>query len=458
MSDSGRAWRVGEDTRALSRAVSRSREQFLATGRPGTRVRPLVAKSWQRCMSTGLDPEMALPPVDLADADLDRWRLSHPLAKVLPVIRRLLVEGATDAGFLVAVSDAAGRLLWVEGQHAIRSAAAGFHFVEGAVWSEALAGTNAPGTALALDQPVQIFAAEHLSRSVTPWSCSAAPIHDPDTGAVIGALDLTGGDEVAAPHTLMLVRATVAAVEGELRLHRLRGSDPPMPTPSMSIPSTTTPRSGGLLLRTLGRTAAELQRPDGISHLSLRHAELLTLLAAHPEGLSGDRLATALHELDHASVTVRAELSRLRPLIRPVGLRSRPYRLTEPLRTDADDVRARIAAGDIGGAVDAYRGPLLPSSDAPEVVTLREQLHEDLRSALLGARDPDALLRFADTDHGRLDWQMWQAAWAAMAPSSPRRAQVHHHLAFLDRELGWAQPFRNGHVTSVTTRPDAGSA
>ena len=115
----------------------------------------------------------------------------------MPVIRRLLVESAADAGLLVAVSDAVGQLLWVEGSPSMRSRAEAMHFVPGADWSEISAGTNAPGTSLALDRPVQIFGAEHLARQVAPWSCSAAPIHDPDTGAVLGVLDLTGGAEVA---------------------------------------------------------------------------------------------------------------------------------------------------------------------------------------------------------------------------------------------------------------------
>ena len=37
------------------------------------------------------------------------------------------------------------------------------------------------------------------------------------TGALLGAIDVTGGDHVASPHVLTLVRATVAAVESELR-------------------------------------------------------------------------------------------------------------------------------------------------------------------------------------------------------------------------------------------------
>ena len=91
------------------------------------------------------------------------------------------------------------------------------HFVEGASWGEDIAGTNAPGTALALDHAVQIYGGEHYRRPVQPWSCSAAPVHDPLTGALLGAIDVTGGDHVASPHVLTLVRATAAAAESELR-------------------------------------------------------------------------------------------------------------------------------------------------------------------------------------------------------------------------------------------------
>ena len=93
----------------------------------------------------------------------------------MPVIRRLLVEDAEDDKMIVAVTDAGGRMLWVEGDFRLRSQAAGMHFVEGARWAEDVVGTNAPGTALAVDHAVQIYGSEHFRRPVQPWSCSAAP-------------------------------------------------------------------------------------------------------------------------------------------------------------------------------------------------------------------------------------------------------------------------------------------
>lgn len=442
MADPGWALRTGDDPHEVARQASEAHERFLATGTPGTRVRPLVVESWQRCLRSGLDPERSVAPVELVDSALEQWRCAHPLAGVLPVIRRLLVEDATGAGLLVAISDATGRLLWVEGDSKLRTRAERMHFMAGADWSEAQAGTNAPGTALALDRPVQIFAAEHLVRHVTAWSCSAAPIHDPDTGAILGAVDLTGKEEVAGPHALFLIRATAAAAESELRVQRLlvqAATGRPQPPPNTRIQG-------------LGRDFALLQRADATMRLSLRHSELLLLLNAHPDGLSGDQLGTALNEHDLAPVTLRAELSRLRAVLGQDRLVSRPYRLTERLNTDGEDVAAQLAAGRVGAAVHLYRGPLLPCSQAPGIARMRYDLHESLRRALLAGRDADALLRFADTDHGRLDWQVWHAAWKALSPSSARRDQVEAHLAYLDRELGLPPAHRLG----GTVRPHRG--
>ncbi|WP_420706053.1 GAF domain-containing protein, partial [Streptomyces sp. Mg1] len=72
-------------------------------------------------------------------------------------------------------------------------------------------GTNAPGTAVALGQPVQVFGAEHFSRRVHPWTCAAAPFRDPRTGGVLGAADITGGDGLAHPYSLAFVQAVARA-------------------------------------------------------------------------------------------------------------------------------------------------------------------------------------------------------------------------------------------------------
>ena len=127
--------------------------------------RPLVRASWNRALERHLDPELLLAALEVAEDELVDYRLAHPLASVLPVIRRLLVRDADDdSGMLVAVGDAMGRLLWVDGDRALRRRAEGMLFVEGAGWAESRVGTSAPGTALELDHAVQISGGEHFNR------------------------------------------------------------------------------------------------------------------------------------------------------------------------------------------------------------------------------------------------------------------------------------------------------
>src|SRR3954454_5644429 len=304
----------GRPSPGLTRRLRAAHETLVTVGAAPaqTDVRSVVWDSWRRCLGSGVDPDGTAPPVDLLDGDLLAYREQHPLAPVMPVIRRLLVEDAEADQMIVAVTDAAGRMLWVEGDPRLRTRAAGMNFVEGARWAEEVAGTNAPGTALALDHAVQIYGSEHFRRPVQPWSCSAAPVHDPVSGVLLGAIDVTGGDHVASPHMLTLVRATVAAVESELRLQRRTQAAhpyrPPTPPVLRTVPQ----------LDVLGRERARLTLPGGVQELSLRHSELLLLLAEAAlagEGRTAVQLAAECHPGEAAEVTVRAELSRLRRLV-----------------------------------------------------------------------------------------------------------------------------------------------
>jgi hypothetical protein len=419
----------GSDAASLARALAGFHDEFLATGRIAPTVRPVVADSWRRSLSGGLDPETGRVPAVLGTSALDELRRRSPLARTMPVIRRLLVEAATDAGLVVAVTDAHGQILWVEGDAGLRSRAEAMQFVAGADWSEASAGTNAPGTALRTGRGVQILGPEHLVRVVTPWSCTAVPIRDPDTRAVLGALDITGGPEVAGPQTLALVRATVAAAEAELRIDRLRGR---RTTPSLH--SSAVVRTDALRLSVLGRSGALLEHGGRRFVLGLRHSEIVLLLAERG-GLSGAELAVALSEREQSEVTVRAEISRLRSVLPPDALTSRPYALRVPVRSDVADVRAALAEHRLGAAVRAYAGPVLPTSVAPGVLDLRADLVLALRERLLGGDDVEALLAYAESPSGRDDAAVWGAVSRRLPAGSDRRRLVEQHLTALDLRL-----------------------
>ncbi|MEO8283087.1 MAG: GAF domain-containing protein, partial [Pseudarthrobacter sp.] len=185
-------------------------------------LRALIRESWQRSAGFKADPDNPAAPLAMDFDELDDYRRQHPLAAIMPVINKLLVQPSHDSGLLVAVGDEVGRLLWVDGDPALQRRAEGMMFVPGADWSEATVGTSAPGTALALGRGIQISGAEHYQRAVHPWSCTAVPFHDPDSGAVLGVVDITGTATAVAPHTLSLVEATVAAAQAQLRVERLQ--------------------------------------------------------------------------------------------------------------------------------------------------------------------------------------------------------------------------------------------
>jgi transcriptional regulator of acetoin/glycerol metabolism len=421
----------GRPSPALTRRLRAAHERLVTgTGQPDDTVRSVVRESWRRSLGCGIDPDGGSPPVELLDDDLLAYRAAHPLSAVLPVIRRLLVQDAEADRMIVAVTDSGGRMLWVEGDAKLRSRAAGMNFVEGARWSEDVAGTNAPGTALAIDHAVQFYGSEHYRRPVQPWSCAAAPVHDPVTGALLGAIDVTGGDHVASPHVLTLVRATVAAVEAELRWQQreqLQRGPVRRPAP-VARPAAR--------LEVLGRERARLTLPTGALELSVRHSELLLLLAeaaAAGEGRTAAQLAAECHRGDAAAVTVRAELSRLRRLVGADLLGSRPYRLLQRLDTDVDQVRRLVARGSVGAALECYAGALLPGSAAPGVVAARERTAALLRQAVVRSRRPELLLRYARLPEARDDASVWEACLDLLPHGSPPRAAAAVHLLRLRR-------------------------
>ena len=183
-------------------------------------VRDAIADSWRRSFAAGVAPtgNRFAPVVADEEETHDLWE-DHPLGRAYPLIRSCLSATAEEGGYLIVISDADGVLLSIEGSAAIRMRAAEvMNFAEGTLWSEPGAGTNAIGTAVAVDHAVQVFGPEHFHEPVQRWVCSAAPIHDPDTGALIGVIDLTGDFSTVHPASLAVATATAAAVEGSLRL------------------------------------------------------------------------------------------------------------------------------------------------------------------------------------------------------------------------------------------------
>jgi len=391
-----------------------------------------VVESWFRSAAAGVRAETVDAPITLPSDALRDHREAHPLARVFPLLDDVLGQAARDCDAVMAVFDAAGQLLWVCGTPRVLRRAEAIGFVEGSNWDERLAGTNAPGMALTLDDSVQVVRAEHFRRSVHGWSCAATPIHDPTTHSLLGALDITGGDNIVVPQTTALVRAAARLAEVELARESLaqRGQEQTRSTGHLRV-----------VIESLGRSCSLLGIDDGRSsrhtiRLSPRHSEILVLLSSTAQGLSGDELAVLLYQEDGGTSTLRAELNRLRHLLGEELLASRPYRMMAEVSADWLAVETHLATGDVVAALRGYRGPLLSASVAPGVVRLRENLEASLRRAVIDSGEPDLMSIWTRSTWGADDYGMWQAQFDALGPTSPLRPLAAGQLARLDREFG----------------------
>ncbi|GAA0532891.1 GAF domain-containing protein [Paractinoplanes ferrugineus] len=415
---------LGTDPAERIRQVGNAHEQFLSGDDHPQKIRSVVAESWRRSADALASPD-STAPIELSDGELETYRAAHPLARVLPIFRDLLGGLAEDGDHLMAVCDADGRLLWVEGAGSVLRAADRMNFVPGARWDEAHAGTNAPGTALAIDHSLQIFATEHFSRSAQRWTCAAAPIHDPSTGRLLGAIDVTGGDHLANPHSLALVRATALAAEAYLGRQL-------------------TPRASSGRVAALGRNEATLTFGGSRRRLGRRHSELAVLLLAHPQGRTGEELGFDLYGDEVSPVTVRAELSRLRRMLGPELLESRPYRLRAELDSDFGTVTRLLEHGRVAEALAEYAGPLLPGSDAPGITRLRNIVDGQLRAALLNSRDRALMRTWLHSPWGTDDLQIWEAYARLLPAGAPARPLALTRIRQLAAEYGLATSLQRG--------------
>ncbi|NPV71174.1 MAG: sigma-54-dependent Fis family transcriptional regulator [Firmicutes bacterium] len=184
-------------------------------------VRRCILDSWNRCRLAGVDPYQVVAPVLAEQQELKRRleRRQQMISISLPLMEDLhsLVQGS---GFIVVLADEDGYLLGVVGDEDVAGSASRGNFIKGADWSEETAGTNAVGTCIITRRPLQVVGREHYCRCSHHWTCSAAPIRDPD-GNMIGVIDMTATVEKVHPHTLGMVVAAAHAIEYSLMAGKL---------------------------------------------------------------------------------------------------------------------------------------------------------------------------------------------------------------------------------------------
>lgn len=469
-----------------------------------------IQSSWERSLAAGVDPDGQRPPRLHEILEIRRLRNEHPLSPYVPALAGLLADDSVAGNHIMVIASAAGEVLWRVGSRDVIRLAESLEFVEGARWSEDAVGTNAIGNAVVEGRANQVFSAEHLVRSHHNWVCSAAPVYDPETRTLLGVLDISGPYRSANADALALVRCGAALVHEKLRNARqeaderarelvrrqhqaldgiallspggrsLLGSLPGLTpgavgqarrTGRLTLPDGSDlpaePR-GEYLLVELPRVAKTRHRHtldlrflgageptamvDGREvALSQRRAEILTLLATNPKGLTADELAGEIYGDDGVRTTVRAEMHRIRAVLDGC-VRSNPYTLDPDLVVTADflQVTRQIRAGNLTAALESYSGPLLPRSSVLSIELLRDELTESLRHSVLSAPGVAHLRGWIETDTGAMDPQAIRLLLSRLPAADKDRAYLAARLRRIDREFGGGAGSGRGRPVAVT--------
>lgn len=168
------------------------------------------------------------------------------------------------------------------------------------------------------------------------------------------------------------------------------------------------------------------------SRMTLRNAECVTVIATARSGMRLDRLAISLYGERGSVGTAKARVSRLR---NQIPLTSRPYRIAVPFRADFLELMEHLEQGHVRQALSLYRGPLLPDSEAPAVVELREHIDESLRQAVLASGDHEAMLELAKRTDDQ-DLELLEAAARRMPQNDPQLPLLRARIRRIRRDWG----------------------
>ncbi|WP_332842933.1 sigma-54-dependent Fis family transcriptional regulator [Paraclostridium sp. AKS73] len=123
----------------------------------------------------------------------------------------------SGSGFAIMLADKDGYIIEVIGDKDIMDRANELNFLKGELWTENIVGTNAIGTAIYLNKPIQTIGAEHYGKNQHSWTCSASPIYDEDNN-LIGCINMSGNYYDAHSHTLGIVTAASKSIQNQLAL------------------------------------------------------------------------------------------------------------------------------------------------------------------------------------------------------------------------------------------------
>jgi len=173
---------------------------------------PILSDSWFRSELYGLDRMADDFPRIRQDELADLLANNAVLQQFAQPAVKTLAEKIADKQSVVILSDASGLVLNTFGDMQALQKAQRFALAPGNLWSECGRGTNAIGTALAIDDSCEIFGNQHYLTSNQGLYCAAIPLQTPN-GQIAGVPDISGPAQFPHPNTLAWVKEAAKNIE-----------------------------------------------------------------------------------------------------------------------------------------------------------------------------------------------------------------------------------------------------
>lgn len=186
----------------------------------GVAIPPRLRASWQRSERYGAPLDEVRP---VFTGTLDDESLFYECGhEVLSNLHQTLANEPVS----LMLTDSEGLVLSrLCSDSAIVRSLDGVHLAPGFYYSERNAGTNGLGLALADRAPALVSAEEHYCSGLWGYTCAAAPVVDPATGALLGSVNLTTWSQ-SSKELLLAVAQAAAGNTAALMMARGSGRTP----------------------------------------------------------------------------------------------------------------------------------------------------------------------------------------------------------------------------------------
>ena len=210
--------RASSPTSLEMRQIARKWESFVSGGEVDlTNLSPVIREAWIRSKKAGIDPAMPHAPLHEIPSDPEILRQEIDWLPCADRIFSLLCNFFTESHQAVYLVDHQGRLLAIHGGRKAMANAEKIYAIPGGEWSEEKVGCGAIGTSLYTGLPVQVCWEENYITSLKEWASLGAPIHDPVTGEVLGAIGIGGHEKFSHPRAFELFIEAAELIEAGLK-------------------------------------------------------------------------------------------------------------------------------------------------------------------------------------------------------------------------------------------------